>query len=289
MGIVWERIQTMATSLLANLPNFIIALAVFVLAYIAASRSGRTVKNLFLRNGRSANAATVFALITRWGIILMGLLIGLSIALPSFAPEDLIQILGISSVAIGFAFRDIFENFLAGLIILLTDAFQIGDQIIVEDVEGTVINIETRATTIQTYDDRKVIMPNAKLLTNAVVVNTASQKLRSEEVVGISYNDDINTAQKVILETLKQIDGVLAKPAPDVLVVALADSSVNLRARWWTDATRSQVVRVKSEVVRQIKYALDENGITIPFPIRDLYLKGSLQTVPKEAGDGTRA
>ena len=92
------------------------------------------------------------------GIGCLGVLVALSIALPSFKANDLIQVLGISSVAIGFAFRDIFQNFLAGLIILLTDAFEIGDQIIIENegLEGTVTDIQTRATTISTYDDREI-------------------------------------------------------------------------------------------------------------------------------------
>ena len=153
---------------------------------------------------RSQNAATIVALILRWGVIVLGALVALSIALPNFKANNLIEVLGIGSVAIGFAFRDIFQNFLAGLIILLTDAFEIGDQIVVEseNLEGTVTDIQTRATIILTYDDRQIIIPNATLFTNAVTINTATEKLRSDQVVGISYDSDIDTTCALLKEVI---------------------------------------------------------------------------------------
>lgn len=262
-----------------RLPAILLAILVFLLFILLATRIAGWIHTLVSKRSQSQNAATVMALIARWGFTLLGALVALSIALPSFKASDLIQVLGISSVAIGFAFRDIFQNFLAGLIILFTDAFRIGDQIIVESegLEGTVTNIQTRATTISTYDDREIIIPNATLFTNAVTINTATEKLRSEQTVGISYDNDIDEACELILDTVQQIEGVLAQPAPDVLVDDLADSSINLKARWWTNARRSNVIQTKSRVVRQIKYTLDEHDIDIPFPIRTLYVKDQVR------------
>jgi small-conductance mechanosensitive channel len=270
---VFERIQGTVTDLVATLPNIVAGLVVFMVIYLIARYSGPAVRRLVERSGRSANAATVAALLTRWSVIAFGALVGMAVALPSFAPGDLIQILGIGSVAIGFAFRDIFENFLAGLIILLTDAFQIGDQIVVEGMEGTVARIETRATLIRTYDGRDIIIPNADLFTNAVTVNTAATMRRSEFDFGISYAADLDTALRLVLEAMRGVDGVLDQPGPDALVMEFGDSSVNLRARWWTDARRSSVVASGSAVRRAIKYQLDGHGIEIPFPIRTVYLQ----------------
>ncbi len=270
---------------IVRLPAVVLAILVFFLFLFLATRLAGWIHTLVSKRSQSQNAATVLALIARWGFILLGALVALSIALPSFKASDLIQVLGISSVAVGFAFRDIFQNFLAGLIILVTDAFRIGDQIIVESegLEGTVTSIQTRATTISTYDEREIIIPNATLFTNAVTINTATEKLRSEQVVGISYDSDIDTAVRLIEEAINQIDGVLSDPAPDVLVDDLAESSINLKARWWTDARRSSVTRTKSHVVRQIKYTLDEHGIDIPFPIRTLYVKDNVQVKTHQA------
>ncbi|MDX1413326.1 MAG: mechanosensitive ion channel family protein [Candidatus Promineifilaceae bacterium] len=274
---VWSNLSHDVLQFVTRLPTILLAFLVFVLFVWLAGKLSLMAKRLVNAQGRSQNAGTVIALITRWGLILLGVLVALSIALPSFRASDLIQVLGISSVAIGFAFRDIFQNFLAGLIILLTDAFEIGDQIIVEseDLEGTVTDIHTRATMIQTYDDRKIVIPNATLFTNAVTINTATNRLRSGQVVGISYESDIDAAQALIQDAINSVDGVLSHPAPDVLLDDLADSSVNLRARWWTSAQRSDVLRVKSEVIRRIKNTLDENGIAIPFPTRHLLVTDS--------------
>jgi small conductance mechanosensitive channel len=206
-GTIWSQIQDIFAELLAGLPAFVLAVLVFALFFWLAGRLSRWARLFINERNRSRNAATV---------IVFGALVALSIALPSFRAGDLIQILGIGSVAIGFAFRDIFQNFLAGLIILVTDAFQIGDQIIVEseDLEGTVTDIQTRATTILTYDDRQIIIPNATLFTNAVTINTASEQRRSEQIVGISYNNDIDTACMLIQDAICRIEGALVDRCP---------------------------------------------------------------------------
>jgi len=271
------QLQESLVEFLARLPIYALAILVFLLFLWLASRVAQTTKKFVNDHGRSRNAATVIALIIRWGTVVFGALVALSIALPSFKAADLIQVLGIGSVAIGFAFRDIFQNFLAGLIILMTDAFKIGDQIIVRDenLEGTVTDIQTRATTISTYDDRKIIIPNSTLFTNPVTVNTATEKLRTTQDIGISYDSDIDKACALIEKVVKNIDGVLADPSADVVVDNFGESSVNLKVRWWSDARRSNVTRTKSTVMRRIKYALDEHGIEIPFPARTLYVRNN--------------
>jgi small conductance mechanosensitive channel len=275
LNAVWTQLQEGLINFIVRLPALLLAFLVFIIFFWAAKWLSEWIKGIVNKRSRSRNAATVSALIARWGIIILGVLVALSIALPTFKAADLIQLLGIGSVAIGFAFRDIFQNFLAGLIILLTDSFEIGDQIVVESegLEGTVTDIQTRATTILTYDERKIIIPNATLFTNAVTINTASEKRRSEQMVGISYDSDIDEAVEVILAAVRQIEGVLAHPEPDVIVEELADSSVNLKVRWWTEAWRSNVIQTNSAVTRQVKYALDAHGIEIPFPVRTLYVK----------------
>ena len=119
------------------------------------------------------NLGIVFARLTGAAIILFGLLVAFSIVAPSFQAADLIKILGIGSVAIGFAFQNILQNFLAGLLLLWAEPFRVGDQIKLNNYEGTVEAIQARATTVKTYDGRQVVIPNAELFTNSVTVNTA--------------------------------------------------------------------------------------------------------------------
>ncbi|HYE73646.1 MAG TPA: mechanosensitive ion channel family protein, partial [Blastocatellia bacterium] len=184
--------------------------------------------------------------------------------------SDLIQLLGIGSIAIGFAFRDIFQNFLAGILILLTEPFRIGDQIVVNEFEGTVEDIQTRATMIKTYDGRRIVIPNSTLFTEEVIVNTAFDTRRSQYDIGIGYGDDIEKARQLIVEAMNEIEGVLPDPKADVIVVELADYSIKLRARWWTKSVRSEVLVHQSLVLTAIKKKLTENGINIPFPIQQI-------------------
>lgn len=128
---------------------------------------------------------------------MLGILITVTIMVPSFTPASLISALGVGGVAIGFAFKDIFQNFLAGVLLLVTEPFGIDDQIKYEDFEGTVETIQTRATTIKTYDGRRVVIPNAELFINAVTVNTAYDKRRRQYDIGIGYGDDIGRARQL--------------------------------------------------------------------------------------------
>ena len=216
--------------------------------------------------------------------MLVGALVALVIAIPSFKPAQLIQILGISGVAIGFAFRDILQNFLAGILILLTEPFRLSDQIVVGAYEGTVEEIETRATSIRTYDGRRVVIPNSELFTLSVTVNTAFETRRLQYDVGIGYGDDIAHARAVIIEALGGVHGVLHEPAPEALVVDLAGSTVNIRARWWINPPRrTDVVRI-DEALHAIKDALTAAGVDLPFPTQQILFHD--QT---ERTDGDRA
>ena len=137
--------------------------------------------------------------------------------------------------------------------------------------EGTVENIETRATTILTYDGRRIVIPNAELFTNAVTVNTAFDRRRTEYDVGIGYGDDIDRAKQLMLEALYSVNEVLKDPAPDVLVLDLAESTVKIRVRWWISPPRRiDDMRSRDKVICAVKKKLVENGIDLPYPTRQI-------------------
>ena len=184
-----------------------------------------------------------------------------------------------------FAFKDILQNFLAGILILLTEPFKLDDQIIFNDYEGTVEHIQTRATTIRTYDGRRVVIPNAELFTNAVTVNTAYDRRRLEYDIGIGYGDDIAQAKEIILNTLNSRSDVIKDPAPEALVVDLADSTVNIRARWWIEPPRqADMVASRDWVLENVCNQLVAAGIDLPFPTQQVLFHD--QT---EETDGNRA
>jgi len=264
-----HEFHRMVNAFLQRLPHLLLALVVFFLFYLAGKGIRSVVAKVSHRQSKHAYLSTVLGRLTEGLVIIMGLLVAMVIALPSFQPGQLVQLLGISSVAVGFAFRDILQNFLAGILLLLTRPFRIGDQIRFGEYEGLVEDIQTRATMLRTYDSRRIVIPNSELFTKSVTVNTAYEERRLEYEVGIGYGDDVEEARKVILEAIGGIDEVLDKPVPEVLLLGLGASSVDLKVRWWIHPPRrSEAVVSQDKVLTAIKNALATHGIDLPYDTR---------------------
>ncbi|HYC02970.1 MAG TPA: mechanosensitive ion channel family protein [Azospirillaceae bacterium] len=282
LGTVWNAIDGLVDGALAMLPRVALAVVVFTILWFVA----KGLRNLVRRATRrhpSSDLGIVLGRLVRWAVVAAGFLLAVTVAVPSVKPVDLLSLLGIGSVAIGFAFKDIFQNFLAGILILLRHPFRIGDQIIYGDYEGTVEAIETRTTLLRTYDGRRVFVPNGEIFTSAITVNTAYGYRRSEVDVDVGYGDDLGRATEVLMEALRGVEGVRSDPPPQVLAVAIAESGVTLRARWWTAAKQAEVMRVKHRVVVAVREALGRAQIDIPYPTRTVLFHD--QT---DAADGDR-
>lgn len=261
----------MINGFIERLPYIVVGLIVFSLFLFIGQVVRAGVRAVAQRNRRHYNLGLVMGRMSYSAIAFIGLLIALAIAIPGFTPGQLISILGLSSVAIGFAFRDILQNFLAGILLLLSEPFRIGDQIVVNNFEGTVKDIQMRATYIKTYDGRRIVIPNSNLFTNSVTVNTANEKRRLEYDFGIGYGDDIAQAKRILLKTVREIPGVLDEPAPDAIVVALADSSINIRLRWWVQPPRQfDILQSKDAVLEKVAGALVAEGFDLPFPTQQI-------------------
>lgn len=285
LRLAYNSVQSMVSTTIRTLPYIAVALVVFALFYIASKGVRRLVTRLTHQRSQHYAAAVVVGRLAEGSLILLGVLVGLIIAIPSFKPAQLIQLLGIGSVAIGFAFRDILQNFLAGILILLTQPFQVDDQVIIGSFEGTVERIETRATILRTYDGRRVVIPNATVFNDSVLVNTAFPNRRLQADIGIGYGDDIDNARTLILNAISKLPTVLKDPAPEVLAIAIADYSVNLRVRWWIDPPRKRDTFVSTDqVLTAIKNELTANGIDLPFPTRQILFHDQTETT-----DGNRA
>lgn len=267
-----ETIQGWLQGAIALLPNIVIGVIVLVVFWVL----GKFIRSFIrsrTKDRETRNIGLVLGRLTQGVLAILGFLVAAIIIFPSFKPADLLASLGIGGVAIGFAFKDILQNFLAGILILLTEPFQIDDQIIFNDYEGTVERIETRATSIRTYDGRRVVIPNAELFTNSVMVNTAYDRRRLQYDIGIGYGDDIQKAKKIILEVLAEHGEILENPNPEAIVVDLAGSSVNIRARWWVDPPRkADTIASYDWVLENICTRLLAAGIDLPFPTQQILL-----------------
>jgi small-conductance mechanosensitive channel len=271
----YQTIMTSANHLLqqmiSRIPYLIVASLVFVIFWVLSIFFKKAVTRILGSRKHHQNLVTVFRRVGSALILFLGFMVAMIIAVPSFTPGKLIGALGIGSVAIGFAFKDIFQNLLSGILLLLSEPFRIGDQIISGNFEGTVEDIQIRATTIRTYDGRKVVIPNSQLYTSTMTVNTAYSQRRLEFDVGIGYENNIIDAQRVILSVLKAAPTVSKLAEPSVIATALADSSVVLRVRWFIDdGTQTNRVASINEVIILVKKALEESNISIPFPVTTL-------------------
>jgi small conductance mechanosensitive channel len=280
----WQTVHGMIDAFFVLLPKIILAIVVFALFWVLGIVVNRLVGYTSRKYRRARNLSIVLGRVSHAIVIILGLLVSLTIVAPTFHTTDLIKVLGIGTVAIGFAFRDILQNFLAGILLLLHEPFRIEDEIRVEDFEGNVEAIETRATVIRTFDDRRIVIPNSDLFTKAVTVNTAYEQRRSEYIIGIGYGDDIDSARRLILEAVRSVEGVVEDPAPEALTVDLAESDVKIRLLYWTQPPRwTNLIRVQDSVIRAIKKRLSENGIDLPYPTTQVLFHD--QT---EDGDGDR-
>ncbi len=278
------RLRGLADATIALLPSLLIGLIIFGLFLLAARGVRAAVGRAPGLRGRSPGLALVLGRIGGGLTILIGIFVGAAIAFPSLSAADLFGLLGIGGVAIGFAFRDILQNLLAGILILLTQPFRLGDQIKVGEFEGTVEDIKVRATTIRTYDNRRAVIPNSDLFAGKVLVNTAYERRRLTIRFSIGNGDDIADAKRVILGVARGAEGVLPDPAPVVRVAELGDFAVQLGLFVWIDPPqRVEMLDVIDRVLERGKAALTEAGIDLPFPTQQVLLHD--QT---EATDGDR-
>lgn len=277
MGYVWAAVEAMPTILVA-----VVVLGVtWWLSRLAPRAAGVLIKHL-TQDKSLRRLAGITSRVLIWAL---GVLVAATIVFPGLGVGDLVGVLGLTSVAIGFAFKDIFQNFLAGIIILAQRPFHIGDQIKVNDMEGTVRDIQIRFTAIETYHGERIIVPNAELYTHAVLVRTANAWRRSVFQTGIAYHEDINEAREVILGALKGCDEVASEPAPRALVVGHGDNSINFEVLYWTRSDAGSVRSAGDQVGTRIKYALDEAGIEIPFPQRVLHMPALEMLKPASRGE----
>lgn len=226
-----------------RIPYFVASIIVILIFWFLSTVFKKIVFKILGSRSRHQNLVKVFQRVGGALIIFIGFMIAMVIAVPGFTPAKLIGALGIGSVAIGFAFKDIFQNLLSGILLLISEPFRIGDQIVSGDYEGTVEDIKIRATTIKTYDGRQVVIPNSDLYTSALTVNTAYKQRRLQVAVGIGYEDDIEAAKAEILQALDKADTVSTKATPSVIATGFGGSSIDLVVRWFIeDGTQANKV-----------------------------------------------
>ena len=255
--------------LIKALPSIAAAIVLLIAAWIVGRIVTGLMRRMFDKRGHTDLGSVIGAIV--FGVIMIAaVLIAAVIVFPSVKPATIISSLGIGSVAIGFAFKDILQNLLAGILLLINRPYRRGDQIKVKEFEGTVEHIQSRATLIKTYDGRRVIIPNSDVYTSPVIVNTAFPTRRDMLNIGIGYGDEPGRAIAIFTDALAKVEGIETDPAPDVVAWGLDASTVTLRARWWSKSTRRDRVMLRARVIVAVWQAAADNAIDLPFPTQQI-------------------
>lgn len=262
--VAYQRVQQMFIDLVSGVPNFLIACLVFFLFFVLARSTNRLVRRLMNRAGQPLDIALIIGRVASWAVYAFGSLVSLAVFIPSLNAAAVFSALGVGGVAIGFAFKDIFQNLLAGLLILITRPFKIGDVIISGANEGTIEYIMVRATRLRTADNRVVLIPNSELFTTRVTVHNKMELRRAFINFTIPFEEDIDHVKTTLMPALGEIPEILQTPAPTVLARQMTDLGLKMEVRFWTDPDRlKSVTDAEDAVIRVVHQALQAAGITI--------------------------
>ena len=216
------------------------------------------------------------------GIWMGGLLLAAMFWFPGLTPTTALGGLGIASIAIGFAFQDIFENFFAGILLLWRFPFESGDFIECKGIVGRVESVDIRMTQIRLVTGELVLVPNSTLFKNPVNVLTNEPHRRVTLTTGVAYGEDVSESVEVIQKAVESCKTVESSKSIEVFPEAFGASSIDIEVTWWTGNKPIDIRRSRGEVVTAVKKALDEAGIEIPFPYRTLTFKEPLVTKVQE-------
>ena len=290
---VWEilrdQVVGLYTGFIALLPNMAAAVVILVLTALIAWGVGRLVATIMRRSRRRPSLISAMRTLTRTLIWVIGILVAATVVFPNLTPTKLLAGLGVGSIAVGLAFKDIFENFLAGFLILLRKPMRIGDDIECEGLKGRVEEISIRDTFLRERSGELILVPNSFLYKNPVTVLTDQDLRRIQLVVGVAYDEDVDASRDVIARAMADVAATDSDRAVQVFAREFNSSSIDFVVRWWAKSAPIDEHRSRDKAVAAIKVALDEAGIEIPFPYRTLTFKEplALDRAGKDADAGT--
>ena len=255
----------MLTSIVNYLPRVVLAVVALALCYWLSNYFSRAVAVLLKRSSLNAIHKPFFETLTKTLIYFIGLIFVFHILGFEGLAVSVLAGGGVTAVIFGFAFREIGENFLAGIFLSLHSPFRTGDIIRTEDIEGKVVSIDLRNTHLRTEDGRDVYVPSSQLFNRPVVNYTRDGLRRYSFSVGIDYANNARAACLLLMDTVAAVRGVLEVPEPGAAISELGPSHVELKVYFWIDMldTRQEQLSIKTRVMDNCRFALLENGYTV--------------------------
>lgn len=267
VGTLQQWIVEDGPRVLGKIALFLVILGV---ARLLSRFFGRITRGALTRS--KVNASELFKNFVENTVSKIVFFIGLVIALQNIGLDvaPILAGMGVVGFVVGFALQDTLGNFAAGIMLLMYRPYDVGDYVNLAGEEGTVKAMTLVSTTMLTLDNHSLTIPNGKIWGTVIRNVTAQETRRVEQTIGIGYGDDIAAAEEALLEVARSIEDVQEEPAPAVFVTQLGDSSVGLSTRFWVPTSR--YFGAACTFRKQAKMRLDRDGISIPFPQRDVHL-----------------
>lgn len=270
---LWLKLQDYYADLIQVLPKIFVASIVFAFLYFLANRSRNFVNARLTKRMDDPLLAIFLSRVVKIALVLVAGLIALQILGLAGIATGLVTGASVSAIVIGFAFKDIGENFLAGIMLAFNRPFRVGDTVELDGHKGTVVALNLRNSRIKTFDGKDIFIPNASVVKNPVVNYTMDGFLRNDFVVGIDYGSDVNKAIEVILSTMKEIPGLLHdEKQSNAFVSNLGTSALEITVQYWLDTFDKGVsgTAVKTQAINEVLTNLDQAGFYMPSDIMEL-------------------
>lgn len=278
-----EEARVLWTRLLGAIPYIAISITLLLIFYLIARYVNRFSFRLMEKKIPSLMLRRLLANLAAAPVLLIGIYLILRITGLTKVAATVVGGTGLIGLVLGFAFRDIVENFLASILISIQRPFRLGETIRVLDYTGVVQAVTTRGTVLMTLDGNHVQIPNTTIYKEAIVNLSANPNMRLDFAVGIGYDASIATAQEVAMKVLVDHPAVLSSPEPWVLAEALSASTVNLRIYFWVNNNSHNPLKVKSAIIRNVKYAFMANNISMPDDAREVIFPQGIHVTTEPA------
>lgn len=273
-----SKIESWLDGFISMLPNMAVAILLMIFFVVLAKLVKNLINRLMKKTTRNKLLKNLFSTLTFYSILGLGLFVILGVLGLQKTVTSLLAGVGIIGIGLGFAFQDITANFLSGIILGFKTPFVVNDVVEIKDIMGTVTNVGIRSTTVKTFQGQFVYIPNKDVLQNPIYNFSKLGKRRIDIPIGISYTDDLQKVEKVVLETLKNMKGVVDHQNLIFDYYEFGSSSINFYIRFWIEypgPPEFGYFVLKNQAIKEIKKAFDREDITIPFPIRTLDFNGN--------------
>ena len=266
-----DKLAGWVHDVIINLPNLLVAFSVLVVSWVVGRLLRRGMERLLSRMSHNPTIARLVASAGFVIVVLAGLFIALGILKLDKTVMSLLAGAGVAALVLGFAFQDIAANVMAGILLSVRHPFRPGHLCEILDHEGIIEEVDLRFTVMRTLQGQMVFLPNKEVLGHPIKNFTLTGKRRVDLELGVSYGDDLALAKRLVVEAVHDVDRREQEREVEVFFTALGEGAVRLVVRFWVHYERQRdFLEARSQAIQRIKAAFDENGVTIPYPVRTL-------------------